>query len=220
MPEPTTTAVQDPPITNPDQTTTQTKTEPTSAQSGEQPTLLGTDPETPPPADPTADAADEGKQENLGAPEKYELKPPEGMTLDEAQFQAFEPVFRKHNLSQEAVQEIVDLYAGQRKAETEAASTAIKTQADAWGKDLAAHPDLGGKNLAETTRVALSAMSRFGSDDLRFLLNGTGLGNHPVVVEFFHKVGKAMAEDGNFATGRIKGAGAKEDQPFYKDMNP
>lgn len=218
MPDPTNPAQDSPNPDNPTTPTTPTPDQISTQADGT--TALGAKPNDPPPADPTATAADEGKQEPKGAPEKYDLKLPDGVTVDEAQFKTFEPIFRKHNLSNEAVQEIAELYASQKKADAETMATSLKTQTDAWGQELAAHPTLGGKNLPESTRVALSAVHRFAPKGLQELLNGTGLGNHPLFVELFHSIGKAIAEDGTFATGRSKGAGAKEDKPFYNGMNP
>ncbi len=47
------------------------------------------------------------------------------------------------------------------------------------------------KPLAE----ALEAAQRFGGEDLRNLLDATGLGSHPVIVRTFHEISKYISED-------------------------
>ncbi|RPH41491.1 MAG: hypothetical protein EHM87_19600, partial [Burkholderiales bacterium] len=55
-------------------------------------------------------------------PEKYEIKVPEGMTLDQAFLDKVTPVFKKHNVTQAAAQEIADIYIANMKAQADAAA--------------------------------------------------------------------------------------------------
>jgi hypothetical protein len=68
---------------------------------------------------------------------------------------------------------------------------------------------------------ALKARERFSTPALRQLLNETGFGNHPEVIKFFAKVGKAMREDAFHPPGSPP---APPEQPlenkFYPTTSP
>jgi hypothetical protein len=55
--------------------------------------------------------------------------------------------------------------------------------------------DKFGKDLHDVLKVAKSAINEFGSQDLIKHLDDTGLGNHPMVIEMFHKIGQQMQQD-------------------------
>ncbi|MEC7472463.1 MAG: hypothetical protein VX946_03765 [Pseudomonadota bacterium] len=41
----------------------------------------------------------------------------------------------------------------------------------------------------------MKAIEKFGSPELRQVLNDSGLGNHPELVKFCHRIGKAISDD-------------------------
>lgn len=120
-------------------------------------------------------------------PEHYEITPPEGETLDSAALSVFEPVFQKYNLSNEAVQELVDLQSHQRAE----ALTALNNQ---WLSELKADPVIGGANLDENIKLGQSSLAKYGTPALVAFLDGSKLGNHPEMVRYFANIGRAMAE--------------------------
>jgi len=60
--------------------------------------------------------------------------------------------------------------------------------------------EFGGQKFNENAGMAKEALKQFGNEELSDLMDSTGLGNHPEVIRFFFRVGKAMKED-NFSTG-------------------
>jgi hypothetical protein len=71
----------------------------------------------------------EVKPQTQGAPESYsDFNLPEGMTLDKALADKALPVFKKHNLSQEAAQEFVSLQAEHAKMTADAIISQAETQ--------------------------------------------------------------------------------------------
>lgn len=148
-----------------------------------------TDPGTGP-ADGGQPQGDQAKPQ--GAPEKYEFKLPDGIQLDDKGTQAFSEVAKELNLSQEAAQKVLDkmgpVIAG-RHAETLAQA---KTQ---WVEGAKVDAEFGGEKLAENLAVAKKALDKFGSPELRTLLNESGLGNHPEIIRAFFRAGKAISED-------------------------
>lgn len=142
-----------------------------------------------------------------GAPEKYEFKAPDGMDLDPEAVAAFEPLARELNLTQEAAQKLVDIYASRMSALGSAQQAQALQQRQGWEESVRSDKELGGHNLDATLAAGKQALNQFGTPELVNLLNHTGLGSNPEFVRFCAKVGKAMAED-SFHRG---GSGADAD---------
>lgn len=139
----------------------------------------------------------EKEQKQEGAPEKYEFQAGEGVELDNAALEQFEPIARELNLSNEQAQKMVDLYGTkilpmvqQKQAE------AWQAQTEQWAADVKADKEIGGDKLTANLSAAQRALDLFGTPELKEYLNTTGLGNHPDLVKTFVKIGKAMSEDG------------------------
>lgn len=139
----------------------------------------------------------EKDQKQEGAPEKYEFQAAEGVELDNAALEQFEPIARELNLSNEQAQKMVDLYGTkilpmvqQKQAE------AWQAQTEQWAADVKADKEIGGDKLTANLSAAQRALDLFGTPELKEYLNTTGLGNHPDLVKTFVKIGKAMSEDG------------------------
>jgi hypothetical protein len=153
-------------------------------------------------------AKNDGKADD--APPVYDFKAPEGVELDATAVDRFKTVAGELKLPAESAQKVVDLYADIRKAEAEA----FANQVQAWGDEVKADKELGGDKLAENLAVAKKAVDAFGSDEIRSLLDSTGMGNHPAVVRMMVKIGKAISED-----GFVKGAPPTPAKSFYDNSN-
>ncbi|WP_347299399.1 hypothetical protein [Clostridium perfringens] len=131
------------------------------------------------------------KEKKPAAPEKYEFTPPEGQELDANALAVFEPIAKELGLSQEQAQKLVDIYPQIQQQQAEAWS---KQVAD-WSEQVKADKEIGGDKFNASVGAAQRALDQFGNTELREYLNASGLGNHPALVRFCAKVGKAMAED-------------------------
>ena len=71
-----------------------------------------------------------------------------------------------------------------------------------WRDSARADKEIGGERLSEAVKVAESAIKQFGDAELQSLLrsptpdnpNGMAIGNHPAVLRFLNRVGKAIAD--------------------------
>ena len=160
------------------------------------------------------------KDAKPGAPEKYEFKAPDGMDLDAEAVAAFEPLARELNLSQEAAQKLVDIYASRMSAFASAQQEQALQQRQGWEAAVRSDKDLGGQNLESTLNAGKQALAKFGSPELVNLLNHTGLGSNPEFVRFCATVGKAMAEDTFHRGGSGKAPDEGTAKKFYPGMNP
>lgn len=150
-----------------------------------------------------AEKAAEEAAKAAGAPEKYEpFTPPEGGQLDAAVMEQFGEVARELNLPQDKAQLLID-----RMAPKIAARQAEQVQALSaeWQAQATADKEYGGDKLPENLAVAQKAMTAFATPELTKLLNDTGLGNHPEVIRFMVRAGKAIGED-RVITGGVPGA--------------
>lgn len=131
------------------------------------------------------------KQE--GAPEKYaDFKLPEGVEIKKPLLEAFTAAAKELNLSQTAAQKLVDLQAQNVVSEIHERLTAFNAQVEEWGKQTR---EAFGAEWNKQSLAASKAVERFGSPELRQLLNDSGLGNHPEMVKMFARVGLAISED-------------------------
>ena len=150
-----------------------------------------------------------------GAPDKYEFNSKVADAPDELDpevLTAFGEVAKELDLPQEAAQKVLDKVAPVIQAKQ--AKAVEQARAD-WATESQSDEEFGGENLAANLEIAKSSLKEFGTDALKSLLQESGLGNHPEVIRFMYRAGKATSEDGY--VGNSQGANAKGGVP--KDFN-
>jgi hypothetical protein len=170
-----------------------------------------------PPAPASSDAGkstgttlmgEQAQAKPAGAPESYSFKTPEGTNLDGGLMKEFEGVARELGLSQESAQKVVDKLSPaiggqlQRVVAEQLAENRSK-----WVAQVEADEEIGGKRFDDSMKAGRGFLARFDNNgQVRKLLEETGLGDHPEVVRFFARAGKATSND-------TVVAGAAGDQP-------
>lgn len=157
---------------------------------------------------PEQKAAREAAEQAAKVPEKYEFKLPDGVTLDQATYDAFTPKFKELGLNATQAQGLVDTYMASLKASNEASEKAFEQQTKDWEASARADAEIGGAKFEASMARALKTMSAFGSPELVRLMNTTGFGNHPEFIRFFSKVGEKISED-TLHRGGESGAGPR-----------
>ena len=153
------------------------------------------------PAEPPAEAA-AGNGHDAAAPlppgpdDYADFAVPKDLPVDREGMATFKQVAADLGLSQEQAQSLVDLQAGRLQAAAAEQSAAWEKQQADWQAAVRADREIGGSELAARVGVAKRAIARFGSPALRKVLTETGLGNHPELVRFAYRVGRAIADDG------------------------
>lgn len=172
-----------------------------------------TDTETgkPKEAAPTDGAAKTGTEEGkatAGAPEKYEITLPEGMTMDEALWAEAEPILREMNASNELAQKLVQLQAKSVQGYQAKIQEAWTQQNQQWIAELKADPEFGGANFKKNAAYAQSAVAWIGSkvEGFQAAIEGLGIVNNPALARGFSELGKALAEDTVPKSGTTKEA--------------
>lgn len=153
--------------------------------------------------------AEEGKNKPV-VPEKYEFKVPEGMSVDETALELATPIFKKHNLTQEAAQEFVDLSVAIQKEAAIKSEMALLTQRKTWREEFKKDPE-----WKKTASLAKKGMREFGGSELVSMVEKSWLGDHPLFIKAFAKAAKMMGDD-RF----VEGGGGKTPKSIEERMYP
>lgn len=130
-----------------------------------------------------------------GAPEKYELAAPEGMTLEPETTAQFETVARELNLTNDQANKLIPLAAELVKRNVAQQQAAQVAQVQKWLDESKADTEFGGEKFDANVATVRNAVARFATPQLKELMDQTGLGNHPEVVRLFYRIGNAIADD-------------------------
>jgi hypothetical protein len=165
-------------------------------------TLIGGDDDADGDGDGDGDGDDKGDPKPK-APEKYEaFTLPDGMKADEKALEAFLPIAKALDLTQEQAQKLVDF-------EVERMGQYAQTMQDtwkAWEDSARMDTEIGGAALEASLKSANIALADpdkggIGSKALRVMLHKTGLGNHPEFIRAFARIGKVLGEPDTASKG-------------------
>ena len=140
--------------------------------------------------DPKPDAKPDAK--SAGAPEKYEFKLAEGVTLP-ADFEKFA---REKNLTQDQADLVLSRETAAVAAHAKASADNFKAAVTQWAVDAKADKALNEGGFEANLAKAKEARDAFGSPEMKTFLDATGYGNHPVVIKHFLSLNKLIAQDG------------------------
>lgn len=153
------------------------------------------------PAGDKSDEAASAKPERA-APEKYEFVAPEGQQTDPALIAEFETIARELKMPQDEAQTLVSRLApkiSERVAQQQAET--VERASTEWTNAAMADKEFGGDKLTSNLALGEKALATFGNPELRQLLIDSRLGNHPEVIRFMVRAGKALSEDSRLVTG-------------------
>ena len=120
---------------------------------------------------------------------------PEGVTVDSAMLNEATPLFKELGLTQDQAQKLVDFQAKQVQASSQSNVDAFNQLMNDWQEQSKNDKEFGGDKFEENIGIARSAIDKFGTPELKQLLEEHGVGNHPEVIRFMVNVGKLTAED-------------------------
>ena len=143
--------------------------------------------------------AGEGQTE---PPEAYaDFSLPDGVELDSATLESVAPLMKEAGLSQESAQKFVDWYAERVQADAQRQVDAFNQLTGDWRTQSENDSEFGGEKFEESVATARAAIDKFGTPELKQLLEDHGVGNHPEVVRFMVRVGSLTKEDNPGETG-------------------
>jgi len=164
--------------------------------------------------------SEEKKDEKSIVPEKYDLKLPEGSKLDTAWIEKISLEAKAKGFSQDQAQKYLEDRSAVAGEYYNGLIANYQKEKESWVSLVQADPDIGGEKFKETIAYAEKAFKTFGSPKLTAILNETGYGNHPELVRWAAKVGRAMKQD-SAVSGSPKGPAPKTPaQKLYGDTHP
>ncbi|NCB43090.1 MAG: hypothetical protein EOM59_10785 [Clostridia bacterium] len=138
----------------------------------------------------------DGKSADSVVPEKYDIKLPDGVELDTETLDIFSPIFKELNLPAEGVQKLVDAYVplvtGVVEKSRQESLKEFQKITEEWKSETM--KELGSDSKTKLSYVG-KAVQKFGDNELKELMNSTGVGNHKALVRFLSKVGQTISED-------------------------
>lgn len=159
---------------------------------------------------PTSDT-DANETEGDALDIEYEVELPEG--LEQAAVDAFLPIAKELKLSNDQVNGLVKYQHEATQAVLAKQTADWQARSDVWAGELKADPEFAGadgKDLKPNLQAAKRGLRAFGGVEAAELIGSLGLGNHPVLVKLFARVGRAMGEDSSAFEGGTK-TGAEPD---------
>lgn len=141
-------------------------------------------------------AKDTGNGDSDLPPDTYaDFVMPEGVQLDETALAAADPLFKELGLTQENAQKVIDLYAKQVQAGSQSQTEAFNQLKSDWREQSKNDKEFGGDKFDENVKVGQFAITKYGTPELKQLLEDHGLGNHPEMIRFMVRVGRTLNED-------------------------
>lgn len=154
-------------------------------------------------------------------PEKYEFKTAEGQAIEGAFLGEFEGIARELGLSQEQANKVAELGMKMSKDFGVQQEQAMSAASEQWQASVTADKEIGGDKLQENLAIAKKALADFGTPELGELLEKSKLGNHPEVIRFMVRAGKAISQDSKVVTGGVnRTAYETAATRMYPNMNP
>lgn len=165
-----------------------------------------------------AAAKEAADKEAAGAPEAYEdFKLPEGMEALEVMGE-FKDLAKKHDLSQEAAQELVDIQTKIMQDQQQANVDFWENQKTEWLATSKKDKEIGGDKFDASVDGAKLTLQKFGTPALVEMFETYGLGNHPEIIRFAARINAAVGEDTIMSGDAAKGTQTAA-QRMYPD-NP
>ena len=155
-------------------------------------------------ADAAKTAADKAAADAAAAaPEiKYEIKAPEGVSVDPAFITALTPSLKKAGISNEQLQTIAE---GYLQFQQGLPAAILERDLAITAKD----PNLGGMRYGQTLKEVNLAIEAFGDPDFKKFVAQAGIGNRLEFVRVFQRIGEAMARAGDTPARGQPDAGAE-----------
>jgi len=180
--------------------------------------------------DTTDPLSGDGSGGEEGVPESYTFEAPEGVEMNDdltASIEAFGETAKEMGLTQAQYQALIEYDLNRATQINEQAVNGWTERVNGWVNTVQTDKELGGSNLPQTKQTIEAAVKQFGDPDLRALLRspsqdnpeGMSMGNHPAVVRFLNRVGKAIA-DPSLITGDAQPPMRRPEERMYPSMFP
>jgi len=151
----------------------------------------------------------------MKAPEKYDLKLPEGSLLGQDRLEKIASFAKERGFSNDVAQEILNRENALLVSYAEGQQVEAKKLSGTWMESSRTDKEFGGTEFGKNAELAKRVVQRYGSDELKKGLSETGFGNHPELVRMLVRIGKTMSEDQLVMPGSQSAETKKIEDVFY-----
>lgn len=123
--------------------------------------------------------------------EVYELKAPEGSLLKQGDVDAIKAL----KLPKDQSEAMLASHDAVLKRYAENQTKTVEATKAEWKKQAESDPVIGGEKFAENTVLASRGFQAIADKETVKFMEDSGLGNHPIAIRMFAKLGRMMAED-------------------------
>lgn len=163
----------------------------------------------------TPQATSEAQPAVPAVPEKYELKLPEGSTLDQSAIDRVSAYAKEMKLSQDMAQAVLDREHLAVDSYAKALDSQFAAVKEEWKQNGFKDKEIGGDAYRENAELAKRVVAKYASEEFAKILDESGYGNHPELIRTFLRIGKAMAEDKLVMPGAQAGGKKSAEELFY-----
>ena len=142
-----------------------------------------------------AKAAEPAKSAEPAKEVIYSLKAPEGSKLGKEDVDRISAQAKEKGLSNDQAQMLLDAEDRGHRNSSDREFKRIQAESKKWAEDLKADKEIGGADLDKNVENASRVVKKYADKEFVDFLNSSGLGNHPMLVRMFAKLGKAFGED-------------------------
>lgn len=135
-------------------------------------------------ADKAAQAADYSK-----------IKLPENSKLTTKDLEAAIAQAKKEGRPSDVVQLLINERDAAMKSYETSEAQRMKGESEKWLGELKADKEIGGDNFTKSVENAKRVVDKYMDKEFKEFLDKSGLGNHPMLVRAFSRIGKAFGED-------------------------
>jgi hypothetical protein len=166
-------------------------------------------------ADKTAaDKQTDNKDAKAGeVPEKYTLKLPDGVLIDEPMMNEFTAWAKENKLTNAEAQKAAEMHMKAVGVFAAKQAQELATQRRAWVDEFKADKEVGGAKADEAVGAARKVLNVLGTPEevarLKADLDRTGMGDHPVLVKGLRLFAQFVGDD-NVIVGRPSASGPKD----------
>lgn len=94
----------------------------------------------------------------------------------------------------------------------------VENISNKWIEDAKSDKEIGGDALKENVALSNRVIKKYGSKELKDMLNKTRFGDHPEVIRIFSKLGKLMTDD-TLELGKQQGSKKSDSEVFFDKTN-
>ena len=168
-------------------------------------------PESPAPASSdAAPATTEAPAAQAPLPSYDALTLPEGITLDNARVGEFDGLLGRYEQSSQGDhaqftalrQDLVNMYLAEKQRDMQLQHENWNRTRDGWKQQIKDNPEYGKSRFEQTMKDAAVVRDRFATPQFLQMIEFTGAGDHPGMIEFVNNIAKELDKHGLLREGR------------------